>query len=118
MSTLLDQGGGYRITYDEDGDGRSILKYSGDMQGLVDACAKEARARREVRKPISDKSSNMRKMLSLHPLVAMKIAHEHGIPYWDMDAIFKVASGRDYSKLRTVEDKRYFSRRGATIIRV
>ena len=112
MGVLLDQNDSYRISYDEDADGHPILKYTGDAQGLVDACAKEARARRENPKPISDTSSNMRKMISLDPVVAMEIARVHGIPYWDMAAIFKVARGRDYSRFRCVDDARYFGRRG------
>ncbi len=108
----------YRITYHEDADGNSILRYSGDVQGLVDACAKEVRGNRENRKPISTRTANMRRTMSLDPVVMMSICHEHRIPYWDLDAIFKVARDRDYSKFRTVDDKRYFSRRGATIISV
>lgn len=108
----------YRITYHEDADGNSILRYSGDVQGLVDACAKEATANRMNRKSLSSATSNMRRTLSLDPVVLMSICHKHGIPYWDLDAIFKVARDRDYSKFRTVDDKRYFSRSGATIISV
>ena len=98
----------YRVTYDEDAEGRSVLRYSGDVQGLVDACAKEAAANRETPKRITTRSSNMRRTMALDPVVMMDICHKHGIPYDDLDAIFAVAKGRDYSRFRCVEDKTLF----------
>jgi hypothetical protein len=38
----------------------------------------------------------------------MTIAHEHGIPYSDVDAIFKAARHRDYARFRCVDDKLLF----------
>lgn len=105
----------YRITYHEQDD-KIILRYQGDAQALVDACAKEARANRERPKPVSAKNAGMRRMMALDPVVMMSIAHEHGIPYWDLDAIFKIAHDRDYSKFRCVDDKRFFQNSGRKII--
>jgi hypothetical protein len=92
----------YRITYDEDADGNSILRYSGDAQGLVDACAEEARNRREHGRFASDKGE-MRKILSLDPVVLMEVARQRGMNPFD-PALFDVFKGRDYSKFRTVDD--------------
>ena len=91
----------YKITASEDSEGRTILRYSGDAQGLVDACAARARAHREHGHfaPTRD----IRKVLSLDPIVMMQIAHEHGLQYND-PAIFEIAKGRDYSKFRCVDD--------------
>lgn len=91
----------YRITATEDSEGRTILRYSGDAQGLVDACAARARAHREHGRfaPKGD----IRKVLSLDPVVMMQIAHEHGLQYND-PAIFQIAKDRDYAKFRCVDD--------------
>lgn len=98
----------YRITYREDADGNSILQYSGDVQNLVDACADEARARREM--PRMKRGSHMRKVLSINPIVLMQIAQEKGLDYFD-PAVFDIAMGRDYSRFRTVDDKLLFKDR-------
>jgi len=98
----------YRITYHQDADGNDILRYSGDAQALVDACAAEARANREASIPLAKRG--MRKTMSLDPVVLMDIAHKHGLNYFD-PAVFEIAKDRDYSKFRTVEDKRYFRSR-------
>lgn len=102
----------YRITYDEAQDGTMILKYSGDAQTLVDACAREARGWRESPKKVTAATAGMRKMMSLDPVVMMQIARERGIPHSDIDAIFKAARDRNYSRFRCVDDARYFGRRG------
>lgn len=98
----------YRITYREDAEGHSILQYSGDAQALVDACAAEARANRETSMPLAKRG--MRKTMSLDPVVLMDIAHKNGLSYFD-PAVFEIAKDRDYSKFRTIEDKRYFRSR-------
>lgn len=91
----------YRITATEDSEGRTVLRYSGDAQNLVDACAARGRAQREHGRfaPTRD----IRKVLSLDPIVMMQIAHKHGLAYND-PAIFEIAKGRDYSKFRCVDD--------------
>ena len=94
-----------RITYSEDAEGRVILKYSGDAQSIVDACAEAARETRELRPRRG--VANMRKIMSVHPHVAMEIAHRHGLDYYD-PAIFEYLKDRDYSRFRTVDDKRLF----------
>lgn len=106
----------YRVTYHEDSEGRSILRYSGDVQGLVDACAKEAADNRHNRKPISTRTSNMRRTISLDPVVMMDICHKHGIPYDDLEAIFAVAKDRDYSRFRCVDDKTLFRKAAPKLI--
>lgn len=106
----------YRITYHEEADGTVHLRYHGDAQGLVDACAAEARGQREAPRPISDARANMRKTMSLDPVVMMQIAIERGIPFDDLPAIFKVARDRDYSKFRCVDDARLFRGSGRRII--
>jgi len=99
----------YRIRYKEDAEGNSILEYSGDLQGLVDACADEARARREAGTQRKG-SFGMRKMMSIDPLVLMQIAQERGLDYFD-PAVFEIAKGRDFSRFRTADDKLYFKDR-------
>ncbi|MDE2101735.1 MAG: hypothetical protein KGL39_31100 [Patescibacteria group bacterium] len=94
----------YRVTYDEDADGRSILRYSGDAQGLIDACAKEARDAREHGR-FTKRPHHMRKIMSVDPVVMMDIAHKTGLDYFD-PAVFEILKGRDYSKFRTVDDRR------------
>lgn len=105
----------YRISYDEDASGNVILRYQGDAQGLVDACAAEARGQREAPRRISAAHSNFRKTLSLDPVVMMQIAQERGIPFDDLDAIFAAARDRDYSKFRCVDDKTLFRGKGRII---
>jgi hypothetical protein len=102
----------YRIRYKTDADGNDILEYSGDVQSLVDACADEARARREM--PTMKPGSHMRKMMSIDPIVLMQIAQEHGLSYFD-PAVFEIARGRDYSRFRTVDDKIFFKDRSRKI---
>jgi len=92
------------------------LHYHGDAQALVDACAAEARGQRESARRPSFARSNLRKTMSLHPVVMMQIAHERGIPYDDLDAIFTAARDRDYSKFRCVDDKLLFRGTGRKII--
>lgn len=92
----------YRITVTDDSDGRTVLRYSGDAQNLVDACAARARAHRE--EGHFAPKADMRKVLSLDPVVMMQIAHQHGLAYND-PAIFQIAKGRDYAKFRCVDDK-------------
>ena len=99
----------YKITATEDAEGRTILRYSGDAQSLVDACAEEVRARREHGK-FSARPSDMRKVMSLDPVVLMGIAQKHGLNYFD-PAVFEIAKDRDYSKFRCVDDKRLFRSR-------
>ena len=103
----MDEKPHYRITYKEDAEGNSILQYNGDLQSLVDACADEARARREMGRK---RGSHMRKVLSIDPIVLMQIAQEKGLDYFD-PAVFDIAMGRDYSRFRTVEDKLLFKDR-------
>jgi len=105
----------HKITYHEESDGTLVLKYSGDVQNLVDACAEAARGQRESPRPISDARMNMRKTMSLDPVVMMHIANTHGIPYSDMEAIFKVARSRDYSRFRCMDDKTFFRDRTVKI---
>jgi len=99
----------YRITYDEDADGNSILRYSGDAQGLVDACAEEARAAREHGR--FAQKGDMRKIMSLDPVVLMEVAKQRGMNPFD-PALFDVLKGRDYSKFRTVDDPLLWKRGG------
>lgn len=91
----------YRITASEDAEGRTILRYSGDAQNLVDACAARARAHREHGKFAP--SQDMRKVMSIDPVVMMEIARLHGLAYND-PAIFQIAKGRDYARFRCVDD--------------
>lgn len=100
----------YSITATEDAEGRTILRYRGDAQALVDACADEARGWRE-RGVFAPRLANRRKIMSLDPVVAMEIARAHGIPYSNLDAIFKIAHGRDYSRFRCVDDTRLWKGR-------
>ena len=90
----------YNITYHEESDGTVVLKYTGDVQLLVDACASEMRGHREQGKPKSD----LRRTMSLDPVVMMQIAQENGLDFYD-PAVFDIASGRDYSRFRCIEDK-------------
>ncbi len=106
----------YRITYHQESDGREVLRYSGDVQGLVDACAKEVAANRENPKKVSGRNSNMRRTMSLDPVVMMDICHKHGIPYDDLEAIFAVAKDRDYSRFRCVDDKTLFRKAAKRLI--
>lgn len=99
----------YRIKYREEPDGTAVLEYSGDVQNLVDACADEARAKREMKT-----RSHMRKMMSIDPVVLMQIAHEHGLDYFDPQ-VFEIAKGRDYARFRTTDDKLYFKDRSRQI---
>ena len=98
----------YRIKYREDADGNPILQYSGDAQALVDACAEEVRARREH--GTSRRPADIRKVMSLDPVVLMDIAQKNGLSYFD-PAVFEIAKDRDYSKFRCVDDKRLFRSR-------
>lgn len=95
----------YRITYDEDASGNMILRYSGDVQGLVDACAAEAREYREHYGRFGANKKDFRPTLSLDPVVAMEIMRQHGIEDPFDPRIFEIASGRDYSKFRRIDDK-------------
>ena len=99
----------YRITYDEDAQGNMILRYSGDVQNLVDACAEDVRLNREQRGPHAAGKSDLRKMMSLDPVVLMEIAKQNNLSPFD-PAVFEIAKGRDYSRFRTVDDKLYFKR--------
>ena len=94
----------YRITYSEDATGQITLRYSGDVQGLVDACAQEARAHREHYGRFGANKKDFRPTLSLDPVVAMMIMKEHGIEDPFDPRIFEIASGRDYSKFRRIDD--------------
>lgn len=100
----------YRIKYEEDSQGNYILKYSGDVQNLVDACADEVKANREQRGRFASNQSDMRKMMSLDPVVLMEIARQHGISDPYDQAVFEIAKGRDYSRFRTKDDALYFKR--------
>lgn len=109
----MDKDESYRITYRQESDGTHVLQYSGDVQNLVDACADEARARREmVRTTVP--GSRMRKMMSIDPLVLMQIAQQRGLDYFD-PAVFQIARGRDYSRFRTVDDKLFFKDRSRKV---
>lgn len=99
----------YRITYDEDSEGRPILRYHGDVQTLVDACADEARGRRE-----QGTKNDLRRTLSLDPVVMMQIALENGLDFFD-PAVFDIASGRDYSRFRCIDDKRMWKHRSSQV---
>lgn len=104
----------YRVTYHEEADGRVVLRYSGDAQMLVDACADEAKANREQFGRHSSagmrRSMGLRRTMSIDPVVLMEIARQHGISDPFDPAVFAIAKGRDYSKFRCVEDKLLFKR--------
>lgn len=87
-----------------------VLRYSGDAQSLIDACAKEATANRESPRRISSATAGMRRTMSLDPVVLMDIAQKHGVNYFD-PAVFEIAKDRDYSRFRCVEDKTLFRSR-------
>lgn len=91
----------YRITVTDEADERTVMRYSGDAQNLVDACAARARAHREEGRFAPGR--DVRKIMSLDPIVMMQIAHQHGLAYND-PAIFQIAKGRDYAKFRCVDD--------------
>lgn len=103
----------YRIRYKQDSEGNDILEYSGDLQNLVDACADEARARREMGNQRKGGFS-MRKMMSIDPIVLMQIAQANGLDYFD-PAVFEIAKGRDFSRFRTADDKLYFKDRSRKV---
>ena len=105
----MDKAPHYRVRYKEDAEGNSILEYSGDLQNLVDACADEARARREMGS-VRQRGMGMRKMMSIDPIVLMQIAQENGLDYFD-PGVFEIAKGRDFSRFRTADDKLYFKDR-------
>lgn len=93
----------YRITYTEDADGNSILRYHGDAQNLVDACAAEMRDNEAQRgRPLK----NMRKIMSLDPVVLMDVARQQGITDYFNPDLFDLLKDRDYSRFRTVNDRR------------
>lgn len=92
----------YRITYNEDSDGNAILRYHGDAQDLVDHCADYARDHREMGRFAANKP-DMRKVMSVDPVVMMDICHKHGLDYFD-PGVYEILKGRDYSKFRCVDD--------------
>ncbi len=94
----------HRITYRPNTDGSFTLVYKGDAQSLVDACAAEARAHRERGRQVN---GDMRRVMSIDQVVLMDIAKKHGLSPFD-PRVFEIAKGRDYSKFRTVDDRRYF----------
>lgn len=95
----------YKVDVKQEADGTLVMRYSGDAQYLVDACAHEARGNREAggHRAMPD----MRKIMRLDPVVLMDIAHRHGLDYYDPQ-VFEIAKGRDYSKFRTVNDRLLF----------
>lgn len=94
----------YKIEVKEEGE-HLVMKYTGDAQFLVDGCAEELRANRERGRP--REMPWMRRTMSIDQVVLMEIAREHNLSPFD-DRVFEIARGRDYSKFRTVDDKRYF----------
>lgn len=106
----------YRISYHEDADGNSVLRYSGDASALIDACAKEVAANREKGKTRIREQNFGRRMMCLDPVVMMEVARQNGITDYFDPAIRKIMRGRDYSKFRTAEDTRYFKDRSRKII--
>lgn len=74
--------------------------YSGDAQAVIDACAAAAREDRERR---DMKSHPKHRLMSMPRELLYKIAIENGIPFNDTESIWKIAMGRDYSRLRTLD---------------
>lgn len=107
----------YTIKATQNGDGSVTLKYHGDAQGLVDHCADYARSYREGERKQNGWGIGARKVLSIDPIVAMEVARQRGMDYFNPD-LWKEFMHRDYSKFRCIDDKRMFTRRGATIIQV
>ena len=91
----------YKITATEDSDGRTVLRYHGDAQAIVDAAAAEAREHREHGR--FSGRSDFRKIMELDMVVMMDVARSHGLSYFD-PKIAEIMMGRDYSKFRCVDD--------------
>lgn len=102
----------YRISYHEETDGTMVLRYSGDVQNLVDACASEVRGNREQFGRTGPKN-DFRRTMSLDPVVLMEIARKHGITDPFDPAVFEIAKGRDFSRFRCIDDKLLFKRGSA-----
>lgn len=88
------------ITPRFESDGTLVIQYRGDAQSLVDHCATAAREDRERR---DFKSHHRRRLLSVPREVMYKVAIDHGIPFNDTQAIWKVLMSRDYSRFRTLD---------------
>jgi len=98
---------GYRTTYHEEADGTMVLKYHGDAQSIVDACAAEAREYRE--KTAFAKPAKYRTLMKVDPVVLMDVAQKAGLNCFD-PAVFDLLKGRDYSKFRVANDKTLWKR--------
>jgi len=105
----------YRMTYHEDADGRGIIRYSGDAQGLVDHCADYAKAHRENGRFAAAKK-DMRKILSIDPVVAMEVARQRGMDYFNPE-LWREFTGRDYAKFRCVDDSRLWKGGGRKLLK-
>lgn len=92
----------YRITCHEQ-DGRLVMRYSGDAQGLVDACAKEANDNARLGR--FQRPKDLRKIMSIDPVVLMELERRTGLSFLkpgESDELIRMLKDRDYKRFHTV----------------